>query len=270
MKLVYNSRFYEINRPLAEAVAGLNTLKPHVVIGYATALKALAGKQLSGELHIAPEAVASSGEPLLDSDREIIEKAFGKCVRNVYSCSEHGVMGIRESGWRFMRLLEDQLIFEVFPDHTLVTNIFNRTLPLIRYRMNDILVPVASKEHSPYLAVEDIVGRVEHVAKFVNCHGAMDGISPHTINELLVPHVRRFQMRLRGPDSFQFAVVLDMNASHEQRAEALQVAEQKLKTILRQKEMDNVQFEVLPVPDLPVDARTRKFRLIVPVAGAEA
>ncbi len=128
--------------------------------------------------------------------------------------------------------------------------------------MNDVLTLVPSDEHAPFRAISDVLGRVEQLANFRNRHGIVDGISPHTINEILIPHVRRFRMRLRGPESFEFAVILDPSATSEQRAEAHSFARKKLRAILIEKDMDNVTFDVRQVEDIPVDLKSGKFRLI--------
>ena len=263
LHLLHILKCFEINRPIAVTIAGLNEYQPDVIAGYATGLRVLAEKQLAGELRIRPRGIHSSGEPLLDADRAVIEEAFGKCVRNVYVSSEHMFMGLKEPGWTSMRLLEDDLIFEIYPDHALVTNLFNRALPLIRYRMNDVLTLLDTSEHAPYRAISDIVGRVEQSAGFVNEHGVKDSISPHTINEIIIPHVSRFQLRITGSDAFTFAIVFEPNADAEQRNAAIDAAERRLREILKQKEMANVRFEVLPCEELPIDPATRKFRLIV-------
>ena len=70
-------------------------------------------------------------------------------------------------------------------------------------------------------------------------------------------------MRITGSDSFAFAIVLSPAANAEQRNGAIDTAGRRLREILRQKEMANVRFEVLPCADLPIDPMTRKFRLIV-------
>jgi len=268
LNLFYALRTFEINRPLREAIVGLNAYQPDIVVGYGTALKALAEKQLEGELKIKPEVLTNSGEPLLAADRQIIEQAFGQCVRNFYTCSEHMFMGLKEAWQESMCLFEDELIFEINPDHTLITNLFNRTLPMIRYRMSDILTPLQSREHHPYQAIAEVAGRVESQARFKNRHGSVDGISPHTINEILVPHVRQFQMRLRDPESFDFAVVLQAGIHQDQKHQALTAARSTLSAILVEKEMHNVRFDVLPVDEIPVDPRTGKFRLILNLAKA--
>lgn len=268
--LIYTGRFFDINAPIAKAIDGMNAFQPDIVIGYGTALGELAAKQLEGVLKIRPRNISNSGESLPTATRELIERAFGRCLRNVYSCSEHLIMGVREAKSQAMRLCEDALIFEMSDDHTLVTNLYNRAQPLIRYRMGDVLRPVESDEHSPYRSIAEVVGRVEQVARFVNGRGVTDGISPHSINELLIPHVRRFQMRITGPSSFELAIVLEKDAREPQRKAAIGAATARLKTILTQKEMENVVFSVRPVDELAVDPRTRKFKLILDVSSATA
>jgi phenylacetate-coenzyme A ligase PaaK-like adenylate-forming protein len=190
-------------------------------------------------------------------------KAFGPVLRNVYACSEHLILGVREADSDTMRLLEDDLIMEIYPDHALVTNLFNRTLPLIRYHMNDVLRLVDTDAHTPYRASAEAVGRVEQTAKFINRHGVADSISQYTIIELLIPGSRRFQMRITGDTAFTMAVVPESGATDEVLQTAVKAATSRLKAILARKEMDNVTFSVEFVDDIPVDARSRKFKLIV-------
>jgi phenylacetate-coenzyme A ligase PaaK-like adenylate-forming protein len=263
LNLFYELRAFEVNRPLREAVVGFNSFKPHIIAGYGTALKALAEKQIDGELNIKPDVVTNSGEPITATDKQVIERAFGKCIRNFYSCSEHMFMGLKEAWQDSMCLFEDELIFDIQRDHLLVTNIFNRTLPLIRYRMSDILTPLATSEHSPYQAIAEVAGRVESMAKFKNRHGDIDGISPHTINEILIPHVRQFQLRLRGLERFEFAIVLEDAIDEGQKQLAVRAARATLQAILAEKAMDNVSFDITPLPTIAVDSKTGKFRLIV-------
>src|SRR5262249_19558776 len=95
LSLFYQLKTLEINRPLHEAIDSLNAYKPDILVGYGTALKGLAEKALEGELKIKPEVVTNSGEPMLFADKQVIERAFGKCIRNFYTCSEHMFMGLK-------------------------------------------------------------------------------------------------------------------------------------------------------------------------------
>lgn len=259
---------YEVNSPLPDVVASLNEFQPDFLIGYTTALKILGERQRAGTLELdCLIGIATSGEATSDADRAFLEETFGCGLINAYACTEHLNMGASVPGSPNIVLYDDDLIFELYPDHSVVTNLFNETLPLIRYRMADILRPVDSDEHAPYLVIESLVGRNELQPTFVNRDGAEDFVSPHTINEIYVAGVTRFQMQLLEDNAFRFPVCLDASLSPDSRAAAIEAVDTRLREILAQKRMDNVRFEVVPTDDIPVNPRTRKFQLIVDERG---
>ncbi len=264
-RLLVKAAFYEVNSPLPETVAALNEFQPEVLAGYTGALTILAARQRDGSLRISPTSIGTAGESLSATDRKTLEDAFGCEVTNGYGSSEHLMMGFALPGGDSMVLHDDDLIYETFEDHTLVCNLFNFTLPLIRYRMADVLRPVAAKSDpaSPYLEIESLVGRTEMMPRFVNQDGAEDFLSPHTINEIFVAGVSRFQMQLTGPASFRFAICLDGSLTSEHKADATRRVEDRLNEVLRQKRMANVRFSVPVVDHIPVNPKTRKFQLIV-------
>jgi hypothetical protein len=137
--------------------------------------------------------------------------------------------------------------------------------------MADVLKPVPSGEHAPYLVIESLVGRNELQPTFKNRDGVEDFISPHTINEIFVAGLTRFQLQLTGESEFKFMICLDPKLGAAERAGAVEGVAARLREILARKRMDNVRFEVVPTDDLPVNPRTRKFQLIVDRrAAAEA
>ncbi len=254
----------EINSPVNEVIDRLNAQQPHVLGGYNTALKLLAAKQREGTLHIAPESVVTGGEPASPADLIDLKNAFGGAVFNNYGSSEHLLMGVLGPQDEAMTLFDDDLIYEPSEDHTLVTNLFNFTLPLIRYRMSDVLRPRhGDSSRSPYMKIEGLVGRSETVPMFTNEDGVTDFISPFTIIEIFVAGVQRFQMHLLGPASFRFAVCLDPMLTPAQRAQSIAGMEHRLRAILEQKRMRNVSSTIDVVDNLPLDPKSRKFRLIV-------
>lgn len=266
-KLFVNMQLLEVNSPLPEVIAGLNRHQPHSISGYTTALKILGEKQRSGELHIAPMSIGTTGEAMSPADKAFLEDTFGCEAASMYGCTEHLMMGFSAPG-NTMILYDDDLIYEFAPDHSLITNLFNYTLPMIRYRMSDILRPVANSSVTPYIEIESLVGRTEMMPKFVNRDGVEDFISPHTINELFVAGVTRFQMHLLSNSSFRFMVCLDPAANAEKQAVAKVGMERRLREVLDQKLMQNVTFEVVAANDLPVNPKTRKFNLILDMRAA--
>jgi hypothetical protein len=122
---------------------------------------------------------------------------------------------------------------------------------------------VDSGVHAPYLVIESLVGRNELQPKFKNRDGIEDFISPHTINEVFVAGVTRFQLHLTGAAEFRFMVCLDTALDAAARHAAVEGVAERLREILARKRMDNVRFEVVLTDELPVNPRTRKFQLIV-------
>jgi phenylacetate-CoA ligase len=253
---------FEVNDPLPKVISALNEFQPEFLSGYTTALKILAAKQREGVLRISPVGIGTGGEAMTLTDKAVLEEAFGCEASSGYGCTEHLMMGSSTPGGRTMILYDDDLIFEFMEDHSLITNLFNYTLPLIRYHMSDILRPVANSSVSPYIEIESLIGRNELVPMFINRDGAEDFISPHTINEVFVAGVSQFQMQLVDRTHFRFMVCLDATLTSEQREHTLETLAARLREILNQKLMDNVQFEIVVTQQIPLNPRTRKFQLI--------
>jgi phenylacetate-coenzyme A ligase PaaK-like adenylate-forming protein len=172
------------------------------------------------------------------------------------------MMGVSNPDGETMTLTDENLIFEIFEDHTLITNLCNYTMPLIRYRMSDIL-RVVSEPDARHIVINNLVGRMEQMPTFVNSAGAKDFISPHTINEVFVQGVTRFQMQITGPTSFRFPICVDATLNDAARSAAAAGVIARLREILLQKGLGNVTFEVPIVAEIPLNERTRKFQLIV-------
>jgi phenylacetate-CoA ligase len=270
-KYLIDVELFEVNDPLVQIVERLNAYQPDYLVGYTTALRALADKQLAGDLRLAVDGMATSGEVQSPADKEHLEAAFDCDVVNIYASSEHLSMGAGLPDSSRMVLYDDELIFELHDDHSIVTNLFNFTMPLIRYRMADVIRPIPDDSSaSPYLVIESLVGRTEISPTFTTVDGTIDFVSPHTINEIYVPGVARFQLQLTGPSTFRFLICLDPRLEEPQRARAVAETERRLRAILDQKRMQNVVFEVAVAEDLPINEKTRKFQLIVDERGSGA
>ncbi len=254
---------YDVNGSFRGVVDGLNAFQPHILVGYGLGLATLAERQLDGRLAIRPKIISNSGEAISKVDRERIEAAFGVGVRNVYTSSEHMVMAAQEPGSQTMRLFEDDLIFEPSESHTLVTNLFNRTFPLIRYRMGDAIEVVAEFDlHAPHRMIREIPGRAEQAPVFVNKYGELDWISPHMIYSLMVENLRRHQLVQTSESAFVFSVVLEPALNLQERRRTVAEISDRLTAILAQKSMENVGFRIEEVKEISVDPKTGKFSMI--------
>jgi phenylacetate-CoA ligase len=186
----------------------LNAFQPHWVLGYAQALCELATRKRKGELVISPVIVQSGAEPLDAADRTHTESAFSVELINVYASSECLYMGFGCLGEE-LSLFEDLLIIECLPEFTVITNLFNRTLTLIHYRLDDILVPTASQDSaSPNRIIRELIVRSKDNMTLQNDVGEEDSVSAHSLIALTIASLRKLQFRSSGEEEFSSEGVL--------------------------------------------------------------
>jgi phenylacetate-CoA ligase len=267
LSLVYALALFHVNEPIAAVVNGLNGFQPTILMGYPSSLLVLADEQARGALRIHPRWVQCSGEPIGQAGRERLESAFGVALTNVYSATEHLLMGFSRPGFDGMYLFEDDLMFELQPDRTVVTNLFNRTVPLIRYRMDDVLTPTTDDVRAlPFTKVAEVVGRGDVAAVFTNRHGVDDVVDPLPILSMAAPSVRGFQVHIEHKTACTLHVLLDSAAGHPARQSALQALHEEFARLLAKKDMGNVQVSAKEVAGLTRDVRSGKLRMIVHAA----
>lgn len=161
--------------PLPQIVSRLNQLRPQVLVAYASMVKALAHEQLAGRLRIEPRAVNSSSEVLTPEARTLAGRAWGVTPFNVYAATETGGIAADCHEHHRMHLFEDLVIPEVVDsdyrpvppgqtgDRLLVTVLFSRTVPIIRYELTD-RVQLATESCGcplPFRVVGSIQGRTD-------------------------------------------------------------------------------------------------------------
>lgn len=177
----------DVTAPLAENVAALNGFQPRILVGYPSALEPLAAEQRAGRLHVAPAGVVSAAEVLSPHATAELETVWGRAPFDVYAATE--TAGIASPcTFRNRHVYEDLLIIEpvdrdgkpVPPGTTgaklLVTVLFSRTLPLIRYEMSDSVrlggrgCPCGRS----FSILEGIEGRLEDVLHLPGRTGIVD------------------------------------------------------------------------------------------------
>jgi phenylacetate-CoA ligase len=247
-----------------QIIAALNRFKPHVLTGYAAILERLAEAQEEGVLQVEPRVVVCGAEPMRPRSRSILQNTFRAPVVNSYASSEHLFMAFTLPGSDGMHLLEDDLIFELYDDFTCVTNLFNHTLPMIRYRMNDVLLRESdSSGRYPFSKIRDLVGRAEDAAIFVNREGVEDFIHPSLIAELIVPGLKSWQIQLIDESSFVFNARFEASRDAQARQAIRRQIRDQVRAILDEKRMDNVDFEIEEVDRLEIDPVSGKTRMIL-------
>lgn len=224
-------RLVPVTLPIAEIVKQLNEFQPAMFAGYSSALGLLAQEQLEGRLNIHPSIVISSAEPLSDENRSLIQQAFGVPPRNNYGCSEGGVMGY-ECNHNRMHINADWIIFEpVDADHnpvpagqlsdrTLITNLANRVMPIIRYELGDRVTLLPEKcDCGITLPVIKVEGRTDEILRFQPPSGGLIPVLPLALWSVLkeTPGVLRFQAIQTAPDMLK----IRLEAKHADECETV-------------------------------------------------
>jgi phenylacetate-CoA ligase len=139
--------------PLEGILKRLDRFQPQVLVGYASMLRLLASEQLAGRLTIAPEVVFSASEVLTGETRRRIQQAWGRRPFDVYAATETAGIAAECQVQRGLHLFEDLVVTEVADSHdqpvppgvsgekVLVSVLFSRTQPLIRYELSDSITP---------------------------------------------------------------------------------------------------------------------------------
>lgn len=188
-------------QPLPQIVESLNAFRPQSLVAYASVARILAEEQIAGALRIAPLAVFSASEVLTAEGAERIERAWGKRPFNVYAATETAGIASECDRHQGLHLYEDLVVTEIVDEsgqptpagvagaRILVTALFNRTQPLIRYEISDRLTLSARPCPCgrPFALVAGIEGRAEEVLSFRAVAGAPVRVHPVLFHRLLDP-----------------------------------------------------------------------------------
>jgi len=141
------------NIPVPEQVNLYMKSEPELLEGYAGCLELLANALLQEQgTYPRPRYVISRGEMLLDHSRALMEDVFGCPVASFYNSEEIGNIAweCRDRRGTFhvntdaciLELLDDQdrAVLPGIEGRVIVTNLYNRTMPFLRYDTGDYAV----------------------------------------------------------------------------------------------------------------------------------
>jgi phenylacetate-coenzyme A ligase PaaK-like adenylate-forming protein len=215
--------------PLDEMVDALNAFQPEIMFAYPSIAVLLAAEQRAGRLAIAPRIMALGSEPLTLEMRERVQEAWGIDPGEYYATTEAPTLASSTLAHpRALELFEDQFVVEIVDEHdrpvppgttgakVLVTNLENRTLPLIRYELADRVTesPDPNPAGRPYRYLTGIDGRTGDTLTFPGRDGGTVALLPLRMGAPFVrlPEVRQFQL-VHDPACLEIRLVLDPAAA---------------------------------------------------------
>lgn len=208
--------------PLEQIVNKLNEFQPSHLGGFAENIHALAKEQLSGRLRIKPDTIASTAETLKKEARKSIEEAWGIKPFEAYGSTETGVIASECEAHNGQHIYEDLVIVEVvdndnkpvppgeYGNKILVTVLWSRTLPIIRYEISDH-VKLDTKPCScgrTFTLIKEIQGREENVIYLAGKSDGKVAIEPDIFfdNMVLLP-IDGWQVIQEKEDSIKFLIL---------------------------------------------------------------
>ncbi|HZI88615.1 MAG TPA: AMP-binding protein [Pyrinomonadaceae bacterium] len=209
--------------PMEKVVEALNRYQPEIFSSYPSFIRLLVEEQRAGRLSISPRIVRSVAETLTEDVATLIRETWGAAVNNGYAATEFGVFGMGCREVPGIHVAEDLVVFEVVdkdnhpvPAGTagakvLVTSLENRTIPLIRYELSDIV----TMAHEPcacgssFARIDKIEGRQEEVLQLPGKHGGIIEVHAIRLRSPLIaaPGVKQFQLFLNG-DELEVAITI--------------------------------------------------------------
>jgi phenylacetate-CoA ligase len=250
---------------LAELVQEIVDYQPKVIIGYATPLYHLARFALdTGKRLPAPRGIVSSAERLFQHQREVIERAFEAKVFDRYGCREVMLIAAECERHQGKHLNMENVFVEILrggrparageAGEVLLTDLVNRSMPLIRYKNEDIATFSAQRctcgRGLPLLA--SVEGRV--LDMIVGPEGQLlaGEFFPHLLKDY--PSVARFQVH----QDRQRAITIRLVPGDGFGEETPRLVEHALRRFLGERAI--IRIEV--VDDIPLTA-AGKHRLTI-------
>ncbi len=184
--------FFDIYRKMEEHQERLTQAKPDILVGQPSVLLMLADEMKRKHFSIIPKVVISIAEVLERGDEERLKAAFQvEVIHQVYQCTEGclattcrcGTLHLNEDIVHIEREYLDEYRFV-----PIVTDFERRAQPIIRYRLNDILIERKNPCScgSPCLALEKIEGREDDVFFFEGKKGKERVVFPDFIRRCIL------------------------------------------------------------------------------------
>ena len=250
--------------PLEEVWAKLNAFQPERLTGYASAMAWLAEWTLQGKLRIRPQSVLVSGDRLTPYIRSVITAAWGAEIYDLYAAVESLFMALQKPGRSDFQVFTALNVLEVVDasqrmvqpgerGRLVLTNLVNKTLPLIRFDLSDeaILGQVGFGAET----LESIDGKADMRLPVRLATGAIASLPMHDLHRLHISGCGKVQFISHSPDEVEIHYEAQQNLDAQ--------VETAFRTLLAATSATVQSIRMQRVSRLHNDAATAKYRDVV-------
>ena len=254
-----------IDQPVEEIWARLNTFQPKRLTGYGSSITWIVDWVLSGKLEIAPETVVISGDGLAPFYRDKIQELWGARIYDLYATVEAIFIALRGPGESHFKVFDELVVLEVVDDHfhsvkpgergrVLVTNLAQKTLPLIRFDLYDYATLGKSNFGAETLTSLD--GKSFDNLPIRGNDGDIKQIPAFELAKIQVPGLRRVQFHSHNPEHFEVWYISEGVLDQE--------IESAVRSFIRSRDGAVNHIGVKRVDYLPSGLGTKFYNVMVP------
>jgi phenylacetate-CoA ligase len=264
-KLLATALVLSVQDPINRTVEALNIFQPTILTGYSSTIAALARQTVAGRLKIAPHQVWTSGEMLTDEMQRDIEEAWPGRQGGIYASTEFLYIAVQYPGHRAYTVFDDLNILELLDDQQqpvaqgqtgkiVLTSLYNRILPMIRYQMMDMAQRSVDRPEGPFSTLAGLRGRVNDALPIVLDNGQPGTLSPIVLCGFAASGLKKAKFVLTAADR------IEIRYTSEQNIDAV-IKERFHKVLAASGAAQAMHVGVKRVRELPLDPRTGKFRI---------
>lgn len=265
---------FDARAPLGELVDALNAFQPESLSAYASVAAQLAERQIAGELRIAPRVVSTTSEVRTAEMEERILAAWGRAPFDAYASTETGILACECDRHAGLHVFSDLVHIEVVDaehrpvppgelgSRVLVTNLINRTQPMIRLELDDLvtLSPNPCPCGRPFPLIESLDGRSDDILEMPASGGGTVDVHPLTLRSPLAGIAALSEYRIvYGGDELRVDAVLNSSGDGERARDEVEAS---LAAALAERGVQPPPIRVEPVAEIPRHPQSGKRKLI--------
>jgi phenylacetate-CoA ligase len=258
--------FVSIRQPQVSMLEALRKAHPRVLYGYPSVLLLVAQELEEWRADgIRPRLVLTHGETLSDDARSRLTKAFGAEVRSTYGSVEFPRLGFECKENSAMHLFTDSHVIEFLRDglpvapgeegEIVVTGLLNYEMPLIRYDLGDVGVPLENR--CPCGRAFPVMGRVVGRSDDFVTMPSGRRVTPRLLVgwAWTVPGIAAFRIIQEKRDRFVFQLVKGPVFSDE----TVRAIRERTEPLCRE---EKITVDIRVVDDIPRE-KTGKLRTVI-------
>jgi phenylacetate-coenzyme A ligase PaaK-like adenylate-forming protein len=265
--LISGSTLIPVDQPVDAIVEQLNAVQPDAISTICSMLPVLIEEARRGRLRVPIERISVFGDVLDHVAATAAAEVFGVAPTEGYPTTDVGYIAQQAPGERGLYINEDLVLVETvdaddqpvppgtFADHLLVTSLYQRTTPLIRYRIDDrVVVDPEPGRHAAYRRLASIDGRSDDVFQYGDL-----AVHPHVFRTAIGRHLNVRDYEVHQTERGAVVCVLQGDSPVDIAALGSEI-------------IDELSRAGLPAPeiDVVVDSLTRtgvgKRRKFIPIA----